>query len=448
MVKHIFTLIWNEKRANAWLFAEYVLVFCILWYCSDFIYNVNKAIYSDIGYDITDTFKINMSEKPQSVVAEENGGKNPGFSMSEMLETVFDRISRHPDVESVGASVSSLPYMYGIYMGDWRLSGLNIPNDSLPYNLIEHGVTDGFFDVFRITPAGGRLFDWQDPSDRQSAVLVPLNDNGDFGSAKAAYSFSGSTNSPIELYNTYYAGDIERITGSFRSEDDATKYVVGYTRPLRRSNSVAFRNAFFTPLDIQQFSLSMSELAVRVKPGRAEGFEERFMADMSEQLHIGSYYLGSVQSFDELKKISTGFTLTKLKTVYAITFFILVNIFLGILGTFWFRTQARRSEIGLRMALGSSRKKVIGMFAGETLMLLFLASVVGLVICLNIDNDHIFNGIFSFDFSRAIWGITGWQDVLNYIFAFLFLAGISLFAVWYPAKQAADTQPAQVLHEE
>ena len=35
--------------------------------------------------------------------------------------------------------------------------------------------------------------------------------------------------------------------------------------------------------------------------------------------------------------------------------FLLVNILLGIVGTFWFRTQHRRGELGLRVAVGSTR---------------------------------------------------------------------------------------------
>jgi hypothetical protein len=35
--------------------------------------------------------------------------------------------------------------------------------------------------------------------------------------------------------------------------------------------------------------------------------------------------------------------------------FLLINVFFGIVGTFWLWTENRRSEIGLRMAIGSSK---------------------------------------------------------------------------------------------
>ena len=40
------------------------------------------------------------------------------------------------------------------------------------------------------------------------------------------------------------------------------------------------------------------------------------------------------------------------------------------------------------------------------------------------------------------------QDFINFGISFLLLAFITFVAVWYPAKQASDTQPAETLHEE
>lgn len=55
--------------------------------------------------------------------------------------------------------------------------------------------------------------------------------------------------------------------------------------------------------------------------------------------------------------------------------FFLLNIALGIIGTFWFRNQARRNEIGLRMALGSSRNKLQAQYIAEAILLLTLAAI-------------------------------------------------------------------------
>ena len=38
MIRHIFKIIWNERKTNAWITLEYVLVFCVLWFCVDYLF--------------------------------------------------------------------------------------------------------------------------------------------------------------------------------------------------------------------------------------------------------------------------------------------------------------------------------------------------------------------------------------------------------------------------
>lgn len=46
--------------------------------------------------------------------------------------------------------------------------------------------------------------------------------------------------------------------------------------------------------------------------------------------------------------------------VSAMGLFFLVNVFLAVIGTFWFHVSRRRSKLGLRMAMGSTRKGIEG----------------------------------------------------------------------------------------
>ena len=60
----------------------------------------------------------------------------------------------------------------------------------------------------------------------------------------------------------------------------------------------------------------------------------------------------------------------KVNSQAVVVLFLLVNVFLGLIGTFWFRTRRRRSEIALRMAMGSTRGGVFRLLIGEGLLLL------------------------------------------------------------------------------
>ena len=59
-------------------------------------------------------------------------------------------------------------------------------------------------------------------------------------------------------------------------------------------------------------------------------------------------------------------------------------MFLAVIGTFWFHVSRRRAELGLRMAMGSTRASILGLVMGEGLMLLTIATVPALLICVNL----------------------------------------------------------------
>ena len=55
----------------------------------------------------------------------------------------------------------------------------------------------------------------------------------------------------------------------------------------------------------------------------------------------------------------------KVNSQAVVVLFLLVNVFLGLIGTFWFRTRRRRSEIALRMTMGSTRGGVFRLLIGS-----------------------------------------------------------------------------------
>ena len=201
------------------------------------------------------------------------------------------------------------------------------------------------------------------------------------------------------------------------------------------------------PLVREEYDLREMQICLRVSPSADKDFEERFTKEMREQLMLGPYFMSSLKSIDKNARI-TNWPTDDLNGIYAITAFLILNIFLGIIGTFWYRTQARRSEVGLRLALGSTRWGVKKLIFGETLLLLFIASIVGVNICINIGHTELLELLDIPIANRMDAGIGNEQEFINYALAFGLLAVISLIAVWYPARQAAKIPPAEALRDE
>ena len=419
MIRHILKIIWNERRTNAWLMLEYILVFCILWFCCDFLYTTARSYLEPTGFDIEHTYRITMGRKTGDAAVE----LPQELDELTMAHTLRERLEHYPGIEAVGFSRQAVPHVLG-----WNQSGYRVNADSINTQVRVRTINPGFLDVFRIPVLRGQVADWPDDSKKDDWLIYPDRAGmlGDHPVGEVR-TFRLGTNDGVPFYAT----------------------AVGYTPPLKANYFAPYDAGIFTPLQTKDFKAT-NEISIRVRPEADHDFPEKFRKDMTEQLQIGNYYVASITPLTQMAKdaaYNDGQS-GKVNSVFAITAFLIINIFLGILGSFWFRTQSRRSEIGLRLALGASKKKVKALLLGETLLLLSVASIIGTLISLHISTTDLISDLGIPYTDREAMGIGMEQNGINFGLTFAFLALVSLIAVWYPARQASKTQPAEALHEE
>jgi len=424
MIRHIFKISWNERKINAWLVVEYIIIFCILWFCCDYLYPMLRNYYSPQGFDIDHVYMIQMMENPSAENQEE-------VDKYALAMTFMERVKRYPDIENVAFARAAVPYG-----GSTTISSYKMNSDSVNVGLRQRYVSTEFFDVFRIK-VDGEIFDWTDNATKDNAIISSFSDN---------------------LFGSYHEREhlipiSEVHTLRYDNEWDARKSthkVIGRTAVIKDPYFQPNQSNIILPLERGDVKLNEIQITVRVKPEADKNFIERFTEDMREQLSIGPYFLAFVVPVKDMKAQadSDWGARNQINSAFAITLFLVVNIFLGILGSFWFRIQSRRSELGLRVALGSSKRKVQGMVILETIMLLFIASIIGTIICLNFGNTETLQSLGIPTLNKEAWGIGKEQNIINFAIMFTFLAIVSVIAVWYPAKQASSIQPAEALRDE
>ena len=116
--------------------------------------------------------------------------------------------------------------------------------------------------------------------------------------------------------------------------------------------------------------------------------------------------------------------------------FLMVNIFLGLLGTFWFRTQQRTSEIAIRRVNGATRRSIFRRLIGEGLLLLTIVTPVAAIIDINL----------------ALTEIVSWLEwprmIVSVIAVYIIMALMIVGGIYFPARKAMNTDPAEALHDE
>lgn len=283
-------------------------------------------------------------------------------------------------------------------------------------------VSPDYFDVYRILPTAGSKAALKEGITTRTAVITE---------DVAERLFPGQD----AVGKTVYTGN-----------DNQTLTIGAVSRTGRGSEFNKVRPQVFLyqgEANVKAFGANMlpwAEVSVRVKPDADKDFAETFMAQKSDQVELGNLYLQNITPLSNIREDALREGKSDMKTRTFILFFLLLNIFLGIVGTFWFRTRQRQGEMGLRMALGSTRSQLRMAVLGEGVMLLTLVLIPASLICLNIALTDLT--------STGLLGNTAGRFIVGILLSYLLIVGMIVAGIWYPANEAASLEPAEALHYE
>jgi ABC-type antimicrobial peptide transport system permease subunit len=109
----------------------------------------------------------------------------------------------------------------------------------------------------------------------------------------------------------------------------------------------------------------------------------------------------------------------------------------GLYGTLAYRVQKRRSEIGIRMALGADRMTVLGMVLRESLWITLTGFAVGLPLCIALSR-----------LLRAQLYQLNPLDPVSFLVAITLTLLVVICAALLPARSAASVNPMEALRAE
>jgi len=118
-------------------------------------------------------------------------------------------------------------------------------------------------------------------------------------------------------------------------------------------------------------------------------------------------------------------------------FLALILAMIGLYGVISYIVTLRRAEIGIRMALGASRKNIVAIILGQTLTLALVGIAVGAVLALLTTRGA----------AALLYGIRP-QDPFTLMAASIFLGTVALCASLIPARRATQVDPMIALRYE
>jgi len=398
MIGHIAKLIWNRKRRNFMTSLGIFFSFIVLFLVMVMQVKTFQNFLRPIGFNTNDirymTFEWNDA---------------PMVEVKDILIQVTNLIEVQPEVESLAFSRA---YIY---------SPSVTSNGLFSYGEHEESCNTAWGDLalartLEIIPIRGRWFDETDPLE---PVIEPIVIN--------------------KMMADEFFGEEDPV-GKIVMQQESKLKVVGVIDEFRSgsrfsdSRRLIFRRMILTDNHYTNLSEAMGlRLMMKIKPGVKADFEMKLIKQLNAVAHDWSF---NVSVLDNLKSSASLQSLVFPIILGIISIFMLFNVGLGMFGVIWYQIDKRKSEVGLRRALGSPVKTIYRQIIGESMMLTTFSIIWGTVFAVQFPLLSVFNGVTPQLYLKA------------YLVSVAIIYLVTFICAFYPSLQATRIQPAEALHYE
>lgn len=401
----------HEWRGNLWMIIELIIVSLILWFLFTMLWGMLNVRLSERGYDTDNLYFADIR-----FISEESSFFQP-YDSAHSYKTDADalvaglRANPHVEIAGAGASISVYNYNY---------NGNHLVCDTIEYSGNMKLVTPDVIKAYRLQSLDGHSTD----------QLAEAIGRGEIIIAEPDIRFEDQKGRPQD----FVGRDV------FVGNDTAlVRRVSGLAYGLRRSDYEPQRGVIYYPMAEQSIP---SEVVIRVLPGHGQAFVKSLSREDKTR---GNAYLARIISAENAADEAHVEYNIQIRNSLICASFLLIVIFLGFLGTFWFRTQQRVDEIAVRIVNGATRADIFRRFIGEGMILLALASVVsGAMILAAVQSGTIDEYIQSYTPLTLASPVVYQGMVMSIsLMALLIVAGI-----WFPARKAMNVDPAYALKDQ
>ncbi len=368
-MKQIINNLWSQRAQNVWLLAELVLVCFVAWKQLDPI--AVRMYYKSLpkGFDCE-----------RLVVAQTSitdirwfEGDNADRVLDQKTRILKQKLQASDEVEQV----CILSQLYGL-LAPRNMFSHSVDNEGDLYAYGDDTVhvyenlylkNEHFFETYGIHAAeGSPSVEELSKLDHGIVISRSLAERL-FGSAKAAIGKDITHSFFIEEeWVTSYriCGVVEDVHVSEISFDTWQRYVPTTDNPLRYVHSQLLIR-LRPDVNVRRF---VEEQNFRLQQFTSEGLAIVSFTPYEDIATSKNQFASPMLSYDFNQSVTTAI-------------FFLINLCLGVIGTFWMQTKRRTEESGIMRAFGATRGRIMGMFLAEGFVLTTLSMIITCILYLN-----------------------------------------------------------------
>lgn len=388
MLRHLLKLIWNKKGVHSLFIIEIWASFMVLFgVLSLIVYNA-KNYRQPIGFEYENVWSLDLSNNEDTT------------EVADKTQRIMQRLRAYPEVAAASRMSANTPFSANTMSSVVGYQKATIQSDIYETDQALPATLD-------IAVQSGK---WYSEADRVSKFTpVVINE---------------------ELRKALFAN--QNPLGKIIKDGESDPYkVVGTVGTFKAKGEFGSDEPGIFKLLSPNIDYHKTVL-IKTKPGTDANFEAQLVRDMAQMVPGWGI---EVSYLADARKNQHKLTLIPALIFLIISGFLLTNVALGLFGILNLSIAQRRSEIGLRRAMGATEGKVTMQFLGEIWVLATFSVLLGLLFAVQFPLLNVF------DLSSSVYSIA-------LLAATLIIFVIVTLCAWYPSRQAARIHPATALHEE
>ena len=424
-------MIWNQLR-NRWrnnisILLELCLVFCFLWYITDYFFVLNYNYHLPSHQSLENTWQIKLGTLPDTHPEYQKAAADSVEKEANFLR-IIDRLKQMPEVEAVAFFRDMSTPGGESYYG----RSIFMPQDTTSWIYGMWHASDirgDYFKVFHYTDPQGKEVSLQDFQVNENSVVL------DEAFAQLLFPDGQAVGKEIVCdMNAKVTYRVVGVVGNTKRFD--------YLRPTKK---------FYTFERANGGNCHYYEIAIRVKNGVKEAkMTGAFRNRLTSELRIGNYFLKSFDSYEHIhQQTDRSFGISnEIRSNMLLLLFFLLNIILCVIGTFWYRISRRRGEIGLQMAMGATRTNIRWLFYLEGLCLLTVSGIIAMFIGVQFVALDMVETLGAYEGGNYLPDDKPLRFLITNFITWCILAVSIVIAIYIPANQASHMNPSDALRDE
>lgn len=414
MIKHLFKLMWNRKRSTSLLLTEIFLSFLVLFGIFSMAYDKYSYLSEPVGFNYKNIWNVTLNWKAED-----------DETVQSKQKQLLASLKNFSEIESASlTSTNSAPY----YSWHWNTSMKNPNEKSIITTLTS--ADDNLAKVLSLNIIEGRWFNKTDDASNGIPIVINKKFRDEYFGDEFVLEKSKLKKNEKSNVNYKIVGVIDRYKykGEFSENEPliVKRFNINYNQDDETAENE--QNMFAKELRASNHE----QLMLKVKPGTTVEFEEKLVKHIA---NLTNGWEANSTMVEEKRNAVIKDNLIQILFPSALAFFLILNVGFGLMGVLWYSINRRKSEIGLRRAVGASSKIIYEQIIGEALLLGTFAIVVGIVFAAQVPILQIF------DAELIIY-------LISIATSSVFLYCLVTVCSFYPGLLASKIQPVDALHNE